>query len=50
MGLAALVSVTVPLALVWGVLGIWLGRAQHRRVTRDAAPARVAPREEAVAL
>ena len=34
MGLAALVSVTVPLALVWGVLGIWLGRAQHRRVTR----------------
>jgi len=50
MGLAALVSVTVPLALVWGVLGIWLGRAQHRRITRDAAPARVAPREEAVAL
>ena len=50
MGLAALVSVTVPLALVWGVLGIWLGRAQHRRITRDAAPTRVAPREEAVAL
>jgi AAA family ATP:ADP antiporter len=50
MGLAALVSVTVPLALVWGVLGIWLGRAQHRRITRDAAPARVVPREEAVAL
>jgi AAA family ATP:ADP antiporter len=29
-GLAALISVTVPLAIVWGVLGIWLGRRQER--------------------
>src|SRR5688572_24260147 len=50
MGLAALVSVTVPLALVWGVLGVWLGRAQHRRVTEGSPPARAARREEAVAV
>jgi AAA family ATP:ADP antiporter len=50
MGLTALVSVTVPLALVWGVLGVWLGRAQHRRVTGDSASVRAGPREEAVAL
>jgi AAA family ATP:ADP antiporter len=51
MGLAALVTVTVPLAVVWGVLGIWLGRAQHRRVSESSAPA--APtvrREEAVVV
>jgi ATP:ADP antiporter, AAA family len=30
MGLAALASVAVPLAIVWGVLGIWLGRTQQR--------------------
>jgi len=28
MGLAALASVAVPLALAWAVLGLWLGRAQ----------------------
>ena len=50
MGLAALVSVTVPLALVWGALGVWLGRAQHRRVTDGSAPVRTVRREEAVAL
>jgi AAA family ATP:ADP antiporter len=50
MGLTALVAVTVPLAIVWGVLGVWLGRAQHRRVTEDAAPVRAARSEEAVAL
>jgi ATP:ADP antiporter, AAA family len=50
MGLTALVAVTVPLAIVWGILGIWLGRAQHRRVTDDSAPARAARREEAVAV
>jgi len=50
MGLAALVSVTVPLALVWGVLGIWLGRAQHRRVSDQSAPARTTLREEAVTV
>jgi AAA family ATP:ADP antiporter len=28
-GLAALVSVSVPLALAWGALGLWLGRRQE---------------------
>jgi AAA family ATP:ADP antiporter len=50
LGLAALVSVTVPLALVWGVLGVWLGRAQHRRVTEGSAPARSARPEEAIVV
>ena len=50
MGLAALVAVTVPLAIVWGVLGVWLGRAQQRRITDDSAPARTARREKAVAV
>jgi AAA family ATP:ADP antiporter len=50
MGLAALVTVTVPLAVVWGILGVWLGRAQHRRVTGESAPAPAVPREKAVAL
>lgn len=31
MGLGALASVAVPLALVWAALGVWLGRAQLRR-------------------
>ena len=31
MGLTALISVAVPLALVWGVLGLWLGKAQQRK-------------------
>jgi AAA family ATP:ADP antiporter len=30
MGLAALASVAIPLALAWAALGIWLGRAQQR--------------------
>ena len=50
MGLTALVAVTVPLAVVWAVLGVWLGRAQHRRVTDGSAPARAVRGEEAVAL
>jgi ATP:ADP antiporter, AAA family len=41
MGLAALAAVAVPLAIVWGVLGVWLGRAQARiAVEQDAARAR----------
>lgn len=32
MGLAALTSVAVPLALLWAGLGVWLGRAQQRAV------------------
>lgn len=30
LGLGALASVAVPLALVWAVLGLWLGRTQQR--------------------
>ena len=37
MGLAALASFAVPLALVWMALGLWLGRAQQARA-RDARP------------
>jgi hypothetical protein len=40
MGLAALASVAVPLALVWAALGIWLGRAQQRPARRCARAAR----------
>jgi AAA family ATP:ADP antiporter len=47
-GLGALVSVALPLALAWGALGVWLGRAQQRRV--GSRPARAAAPEEAVAL
>jgi AAA family ATP:ADP antiporter len=31
MGLAALASFAVPLAVAWMMLGLWLGRAQGRR-------------------
>jgi ATP:ADP antiporter, AAA family len=34
LGLAALASVVVPLALFWGVLGVWLGLAQRRQAAR----------------
>jgi AAA family ATP:ADP antiporter len=37
MGLAALASVAIPLALAWAALGIWLGRAQQRQVGRARA-------------
>jgi AAA family ATP:ADP antiporter len=30
LGLAALASVAVPLALAWAILGLWLGRTQQR--------------------
>ncbi|MFC4728332.1 NTP/NDP exchange transporter [Coralloluteibacterium thermophilus] len=35
MGLAALASAAVPLALAWAVLGLWLGRAQRRLAATD---------------
>jgi AAA family ATP:ADP antiporter len=38
MGLAALASVAVPLALVWAALGIWLGRAQRHRAGEFREP------------
>lgn len=39
MGLAALASVAVPLALVWAALGLWLGRAQQGRAGQWSEPA-----------
>ncbi|RZA22110.1 MAG: MFS transporter [Lysobacteraceae bacterium] len=33
LALGGLVSVVVPLALVWAMLGIWLGRAQRRQAS-----------------
>jgi ATP:ADP antiporter, AAA family len=42
LAMGGLVSVVVPLALVWAALGIWLGRAQARRVAQPA-PSSVAP-------
>ena len=50
MGLTALVAVTVPLAIVWGVLGVWLGRAQQQRVGDGSSPKPAPRREEAVAV
>lgn len=50
MGLAALASVAVPLAIAWAALGIWLGRAQRRqaRAQREApADGKLAPVEQA---
>jgi ATP:ADP antiporter, AAA family len=41
MGLAALATVAVPLALVWAALGVWLGRTQRKEAAR-AAPATAA--------
>jgi ATP:ADP antiporter, AAA family len=38
-GLAALVTVTVPLAGAWAALGLWLGRAQQRRAAQPPTPA-----------
>ena len=35
MGLAALATVAVPLAIVWVALGLWLGRAQRERAARE---------------
>ncbi len=38
-GLGALVTVTIPLAVAWGALGIWLGRRQERPfLSKDRAP------------
>ncbi len=40
MGLAALASVVLPLALAWAALGIWLGREQQRRAAGMASASR----------
>ncbi len=39
MGLAGLATLVMPLAIVWGVLGIWLGREQARIADRIEAAA-----------
>lgn len=41
LALGGLVGVVIPLALAWAMLGIWLGRAQHRRAAaaKDVARA-----------
>src|SRR5690606_2627849 len=43
MGLVALAWLVVPLAVVWGALGIWLGRAQEARNVRGGAGVRPPP-------
>lgn len=43
MGLAALASVAIPLALVWGALGVWLGRTQLRLARAATPPAGADP-------
>jgi ATP:ADP antiporter, AAA family len=50
MGLAmlALVSLVVPLAVVWGALGIWLGRAQLQEARARRAMAAAPVTREAV--
>jgi ATP:ADP antiporter, AAA family len=47
MGVAALTIVTVPLAVVWAGLGLWLGREQRRR---SAGPPPVPGRETRAAF
>lgn len=39
LGLAALTTLAVPLALLWMGLGIWLGRTQQRLAPTEEAPA-----------
>ncbi|MEX2163986.1 MAG: hypothetical protein WD823_07060 [Sulfuricaulis sp.] len=45
MGLAALASFAVPLAMAWMALGLWLGYAQRERAASvpQGAPAQAAP-------
>jgi ATP:ADP antiporter, AAA family len=47
LGLVALASIAVPLAIAWAALGIWLGRAQRRMAGTPPAPALRAARVEA---
>ena len=37
-GMGALISVSVPLAVVWAALGVWLGRRQEREAERGLVP------------
>lgn len=46
MGLAALASFAVPLAVVWMALGLWLGHAQRSRAGREPRAAAALPQAE----
>jgi AAA family ATP:ADP antiporter len=39
MGLVALAALTIPMAVAWAALGVWLGRAQERRAHEGAGSA-----------
>ncbi|MEX1184156.1 MAG: MFS transporter [Gemmatimonadota bacterium] len=41
MGLAVLATAAVPLAIVWGALGLWLGRVQQQKARQQDSPAPV---------
>lgn len=43
MGLAAIASLVVPLALVWAALALWLGRTQEQLASQTAATATLDP-------
>ena len=45
MGLAGLATLVFPLAIVWGVLGVWLGREQARMAARRGEADATALRE-----
>jgi AAA family ATP:ADP antiporter len=49
MGLVALTMVTVPMAILWAVLGIWLGRTQVKVEEENRSPVR-APEGQAVGV
>ena len=42
-GLAAVISVAVPLAVVWAALGVWLGRRQEHQARHRAVPTHAEP-------
>lgn len=48
MGLVAMTSIVVPLAFAWGVLGIWLGRAQAKRAHPSTAATAPSPSQDHV--
>ncbi len=48
MGLAGLASLAVPLAIVWGGLAVWLGRAQVRQAREQAVERGMEPGAESV--
>ncbi|HYD51401.1 MAG TPA: hypothetical protein VEA99_02190, partial [Gemmatimonadaceae bacterium] len=49
-GVAALVVVTIPLAVAWAVLGVWLGRRQERLAEQRPTMLPVEPPARAAAI